>query len=69
MTRGYKYSLEALAQAAVNACNDYYGYPRPGSVTAAWTKYLADPAGFWYIRYDPSLVPVLGEPTEFETTP
>jgi hypothetical protein len=69
---GYKYTTEREAQAAVNACNAYYGIPKtPEDVTQNWVEYqkasLNNPI-FWYIVYDESLKVVLGEPTKFEVT-
>jgi hypothetical protein len=67
---GYKYTTETEAIAAQKACDSYYGIPvHPDDVTQHWCGYyfaeLNDPQ-FWYIRYDISLVPILGKPTEFE---
>jgi hypothetical protein len=67
---GYKYTTETEAIAAQSACDSYYGVPlHPDDITQHWCGYnfaeLNDPQ-FWYITYDISLVPVLGEPTEFE---
>jgi len=70
MTKGYLYTTETEAQEAVNACNLYYGIPvAPDDVTQNWVMYqfaeFNEPQ-FWYIIYDESLLPVLGEPSEFE---
>lgn len=67
---GYKYTTEQAAINAVKACNTYYGIPvHPDDITQHWCSYnlaeLNEPQ-FWYITYDISLVPILGEPTEFE---
>lgn len=67
---GYKYNQEQDAKDAISACDVYHGIPANESdTTTHWTNYLY--AGlnvpvFWYIMYDVSLVPILGEPTEFE---
>ena len=68
--RGYKYTTESSAKSAQKQCNDYYGTPiSPDDVTQNWVDYkyadLNKPK-FWYIIYDDSLLPVLGEPIEFE---
>ena len=67
---GYKYDTEQDAIDAREACDAYYGIPvAPDDVTKNWVDYqfaeLNDPQ-FWYIQYDNSLLPILGEPTEFE---
>jgi hypothetical protein len=67
---GYKYTTETEAITAQSACDSYYGIPlHPKDITQHWCGYnlaeLNDPQ-FWYITYDVSLVPVLGEPIEFE---
>ena len=52
MLKGYKYTTET------EAITD---------VTQHWIDYnYAELDGFWYITYDESLLPILGEPTEFE---
>ena len=72
-TNGYKYFNEQAAINAVKACNDYYGIPngQVGEVTQRWCDYqfaeLNEPQ-FWYIVFDESLLPILGNPTEFEIT-
>jgi hypothetical protein len=67
---GYKYDIEQNAIDAREACDAYYGIPvAPDDVTQNWVDYqfaeLNNPQ-FWYIVYDDSLLPILGEPTEFE---
>jgi hypothetical protein len=69
---GYKYTTENEAIAAQKACDNYYGIPvYADDVTQHWCGYslaeLNEPQ-FWYITYDISLVPILGEPIEFEIT-
>jgi hypothetical protein len=68
--KGYKYTTETDAIAARQQCDTYYGIPAsPTDVTQHWIDYnfaeLNEPQ-FWYITYDVSLLPVLGEPIEFE---
>lgn len=70
LIKGYKYTAEEDAKTACQNCNDYYGIPvSPDAVTQTWCNYslasLNTPK-FWFIVYDESLVPVLGEPAEFE---
>jgi hypothetical protein len=63
---GYKYQTEQEAQIARKQCADYYGLPKsPEDVTQYWIDYqTAD--DFFYIIFDESILPILGEPTEFE---
>ena len=63
---GYKYITEQEAIDARKACADYYGLPvTPEDVTQYWVDYqTAD--DFFYIIFDESILPILGEPTEFE---
>jgi hypothetical protein len=67
---GYKYQVEQDAINAREACDAYYGIPvHPYDVTQNWCEYrFADlnTPQFWYIVFDVSLTPVLGQPTEFE---
>jgi hypothetical protein len=68
--KGYEYLSEQAAQNAVALCNTYYGIPKTADdVTQTWVEYqfanLNTPQ-FWYIVYDDTLLPVLGQPTEFE---
>jgi hypothetical protein len=69
---GYKYNTKNEAIAAQKACDNYYGIPvHADDVTQHWCGYslaeLNEPQ-FYYITYHMSLVPVLGEPIEFEVT-
>jgi hypothetical protein len=68
--KGYRYTNEQYAVNARDACDAYYGIPKsPTDVTQHWVDYnYAELDGFWYITYDESLIPILGEPTEFEVT-
>jgi len=68
--QGYKYTTENQAIAAQLQCDSYYGIPKsPEDITQHWVGYnfaeLNTPQ-FWYITFDESLLPVLGEPNEFE---
>ena len=69
---GYKYLVEADAQQARKDCSDYYGIPvSPEDTTQYWVNYqcaILDEPTFWYITYDESLSPILGEPAEFNVT-
>ena len=67
---GYKYTTEIEAISAQKSCDIYYGIPvHPDDVTQHWCGYnfaeLNEPQ-FWYITYDISLVPFLGEHLLFE---
>ena len=68
--QGYKYTTETEAITSRQQCDAFYGIPAsPNDVTQHWVDYnfaeFNDPQ-FWYIIYDVSLLPILGEPTEFE---
>ena len=67
---GYQYTTEPKAIAARESVDNYYGIPvSPDYVTQNWVDYqfaeLNTPQ-FWYIVFDESLTPILGQPTEFE---
>jgi hypothetical protein len=68
--KGYQYITEQEAINAQGLCNTYYGIPvAPDDITQNWVDYqfaeLNTPQ-FWYIIYDDSLLPVLGNPTNFD---
>jgi hypothetical protein len=69
---GYKYITENEAIAAQYACGKYYGIPVNAEyVTQHWCDYYfaeLNESQFWYIEFDESLLPILGEPIEFEVT-
>jgi hypothetical protein len=67
---GYKYTTEQEAKAAQKQCDAFYGIPKtPTDITQHWIGYnfaeLNEPQ-FYYITFDESLIPILGQPTEFE---
>ena len=67
---GYKFTTEQEAINAREACDAFYGIPvAPDDITQNWVDYqfanLNNPQ-FWYIVYDETLLPILGQPTEFE---
>jgi hypothetical protein len=63
---GYKYTTEQEAIDARKQCADYYGLPKsPEDVTQYWVDYETADV-FFYIIFDESILPILGEPTEFE---
>ena len=68
--KGYQYTTETEAISARQQCDAFYGIPKsPDDVTQHWIDYnfaeLNEPQ-FWYITYDESLLPILGQPTELE---
>lgn len=67
---GYKYTTEQEAINARETCDAFYGIPvAPDDVTQNWIDYVFaefNKPQFWYIIFDESLLPVLGQPTEFE---
>lgn len=67
---GYKYITEQDAISARESCDTYYGIPiNPDDITQNWTEYqiadLNNPI-FYYIIFDETLQPILGEPINFE---
>jgi hypothetical protein len=68
--QGYKYNTETEAIASQSACDTYYGIPKsPDDITQNWVDYNfaeLNESQFWYITFDESLLPILGEPIEFE---
>jgi hypothetical protein len=68
LIKGYKYTTEVKAKAAVKACNDYYlPNNKKSNVTKNWVMYATKINGvtLFYIEHHHSLNEVLGEPTEF----
>jgi hypothetical protein len=69
---GYKYTNEQDAINAREQVDTYYGIPvSPDDVTQNWVDYQTatlDNPIFWYISFDESLTPILGEPTTFDVT-
>ena len=67
---GYQYPTETQAIAARESVDAYYGIPvSPDDVTQNWVDYQfaeLNNSQFWYIIFDESLTPILGQPTEFE---
>lgn len=67
---GYKYNTEVEAITAREACDSFYGIPvAPDDITQNWVEYKFaefNTPKFWYIVFDESLLPVLGQPVEFE---
>jgi len=67
---GYKFDTIEAAEKAVSDCDKYYGIPvAPDDVTQHWVEYVEASYNhpvFWYMAFDESLLPILGEPTEFE---
>ena len=68
--KGYKYITEDEAITAREQCDVYYGIPVfQDDITQNWTEYqfaeLNSPS-FWYIVYNESLMPILGEPIQFK---
>jgi hypothetical protein len=68
--QGYQYITEQEAINARELCDSFYNIPvSPEDITQNWVEYfyanLNNPK-FWYIIYDDTLLPVLGQPTDFE---
>jgi hypothetical protein len=68
--KGYQYTTKQKAIDAREACDAYYGIPvSPDDVTQNWVEYQVaelNTPKFWYIVFNESLTPILGEPSEFE---
>jgi hypothetical protein len=67
---GYFFQTETEAIASQTQCDTFYGIPKtPTDITQHWISYnfaeLNEPQ-FWYITFDESLTPILGQPNEFE---
>ena len=68
--KGYQYQTETEAIEARQECDAFYGIPKShDDITQHWCGYnlaeLNEPQ-FYYITFDESLLPILGQPTEFE---
>ena len=68
--KGYKFTTEEAAQAAITSINLAAGLPKsPEAITQTWTSYnlaeLNEPQ-FYYIRHDEFTESVLGEPDSLE---
>jgi hypothetical protein len=67
---GYKYNTEESAILAKSACAAHYGIPiNDTNITQEYVEYYyasQNSPVFWYILYAEPLLPVLGEPTEFQ---
>ncbi len=70
---GYKYTTEQEAINTRELVDAYYGIPvSPDDVTQNWVDYNAatlDNPIFYYITFEESLTPILGEPETFDVTP
>ena len=64
----YTYTNVAYAEAAVQQCDTYYSIPKsPDDVTQHWAAFeYSQNDNIYFILFDESLLPVLGEPVEFE---
>ena len=68
--KGYKFTTEEAAQAAITSINLVAGLPKsPDATTQTWTSYnvaeLNNPQ-FYYIRHDDFTETVLGTPESLE---
>ena len=70
MIKAYKYNTKSEAVEAQLKIDKYYGIPKtPTSVSQHWTGYnYSELDNFYYIPAHSSLIPVLGEPIEFDLT-
>ena len=69
---GYKYTNEQEAIDARESCDSFYGIPvTPNDITQNWVDYQTadlDTPIFYYITFDESIKPILGEPINFDVT-
>lgn len=65
--KGYTYTEEIEAIAAVDAVNAHYGFPlNPEDTTQSWVAYeYSEKDQMYFIIYHESLLPILGEPKDF----
>lgn len=68
---GYKYDTEQEVISAQTACDEYYNIvPKEGNIAKHWTGYsYSELDNFYYIPAHPSLIPVLGDPSDIKITP
>jgi hypothetical protein len=66
--KGYTYTNVTDAEAAVQQCDIYYSIPKsPDDITQHWAGFeYSQNDNIYFILFDKSLLPVLGEPVEFE---
>ena len=66
--KGYTYTNATDAGAALQQCDAYYGVPKnPYDITQHWVDYeYSQKDNIYFILFDESLLPVLGEPIEFD---
>ena len=66
--KGYKFTTEETAQAAITSINSAAGLPKsPDATTQSWTSYNVaefNNPQFYYIRHDEFTESVLGNPEE-----
>jgi hypothetical protein len=68
--KGYKYNNSKDVVSSIERLNAFYGIPvSEDSVTKSWCDYeiasLNNPV-FYFIRYDKSMLEILGDPNEFD---
>jgi hypothetical protein len=68
--KGYKYQTEQETKSKIQECNIYYGIPvSSDSITQNYIDYYYSEFNnppFYYIIFDESLIPILGQPSEFK---
>lgn len=66
--KGYIFDSIEDARNAVKKCNIYFKIPvNQTDVTQNWCEFIyAELQGFYYIIFDESLLPILGEPQDIE---
>ena len=69
LINGYKWNTAEEADLSMIQLNEYYGLPVPdGTSYFSSESYTYSENGIYYMYSNEMLVPVLGEPTEFEVT-
>lgn len=64
----YTFASTQAADEAMTELNTYFGLPVPGGITVYDANSYSYSAinNVWYIEYDPSFEPVLGQPVDLE---
>ena len=69
LINGYKWNTAEEADLSMTQLNEYYGLPVPGGISYFSSEsYYYSENGIYYMYSNEMLVPVLGDPTEFEVT-
>lgn len=64
--KGYRWNTIDDANLVMSQLNLFYGLPKPNGVSKFSSDSYFEINGLYYIGYDEMLLPVLGEPNEYE---